>query len=869
MKNLFFSFCLVLLQASVSAAIFVWDGEGSDGDWSTDANWDGDIEPTNDGTAEIELEGSLQTVQTISSAFNISSLKANVSDAAFQLSGSTLQIGAGGISKTGGSNSFLIGNAVQLTASQNWSGGPTVVGGVELGSSTLTIENNVTITGDITGTGPLVKERSGLSVLSGTNSFSGGSTVNEGTLVFGNSGAVPGAGSILISSGASAVTDYAMDQSFIDSVDGSSSGGAVLIAADSGNNLDLSSFVNAGLKVGAYSSGTLSGALTPNTTNGFRFGGGEGVLTVSSDLTGSHELNVSDGTLRLTGDNSGLAGEVSASGGSLLFFEDAVAIPTAPGAPGNSRNLTTDSGSAMGIDSGLNQSFIDRFNQASTEGSFIVDPNHSGPLSLAGFGSTVGLRAVEDVTVSSAITPNSSGYVFVGGSDPARDPARGVTMTVSSNLVDNGELRVSGIGLELTGNNTFTGQVTVGANGVLMVNSDGALGDSSNSIVLNSGNSLSISNSLLVATDSFSTNRSITLQGGANNSNVISAVDGETLTLGGQISGTTGIIFNGGNLQQNFSAEGTILLNNQNSYGETAVLGGTVRLGVDNALPAGERLQLNGNLDLNGMDQTVSYVSGGSTVGSNPQAEVSVTSGSELTLSGGDFETELYGTKIDGSGSIRVTGGTTDFTPFPTSTFSGTVEVTGGKLVGSGLIANPPVVSNDLDVVISGSGTINPGESPGTFSADTVTWGPGGTYQWEIADATGSAGSEWDLLDIDTLLEITANNSDPFQLELVTLAGSSAGSMVNFDELTAYSWIIAEAPSLSGSFVHVQIDTSGFQNTIDGSFSLSSDSQGVYLDYTPVPEPAALVLLTSIASLWIVGLRRRPRCDNSKKNDCA
>lgn len=126
---------------------------------------------------------------------------------------------------------------------------------------------------------------------------------------------------------------------------------------------------------------------------------------------------------------------------------------------------------------------------------------------------------------------------------------------------------------------------------------------------------------------------------------------------------------------------------------------------------------------------------------------------------------------------------------------------------------------------------------------DAGTWTWGGSYTWRISSATGSAGTDWDLVNIAGPLDITATIESPFTIKVVSLDGSSAGEAANFDNTQSYTWRIATASGGVTGFAadEFAIDDSGFQNgkgTV-GAFSISQSGNDVYLDFTPVFANAA------------------------------
>ena len=175
---------------------------------------------------------------------------------------------------------------------------------------------------DTTGTGggaiALVKLGSGTLSLSGSNSYSGGTVVAAGTLRFDTPQSLPAAGTIDIRSGAAFVASGAyptLAQWLASGRIDSTSSGAVVLTGNDTAGAALADYP--ALFVGATGSVQLSGPLSSGT-GGFRFGGGDGVLTVASNLGNSAPLTViGSGSVVLLGDNS--LGAVALNGGVLVL----------------------------------------------------------------------------------------------------------------------------------------------------------------------------------------------------------------------------------------------------------------------------------------------------------------------------------------------------------------------------------------------------------------------------------------------------------------------------------------------------------------------------------------------------------------------
>src|SRR5208282_3503616 len=72
---------------------------------------------------------------------------------------------------------------------------------------TAALADKLTLSGDFSGAGPLSKIGAGILILSGTNTYTGGTLVDDGTLVDAANGAIPDGTSLTIGAGATLVFD--------------------------------------------------------------------------------------------------------------------------------------------------------------------------------------------------------------------------------------------------------------------------------------------------------------------------------------------------------------------------------------------------------------------------------------------------------------------------------------------------------------------------------------------------------------------------------------------------------------------------------------------------------------------------------------
>ncbi len=195
--------------------------------------------------------------------------------------------------------------------------------------------------------------------------------------------------------------------------------------------------------------------------------------------------------------------------------------------------------------------------------------------------------------------------------------------------------------------------------------------------------------------------------------------------------------------------------------------------------------------------------------------------------------------------------------------YNSSVNYTGALTFASGTLAGTNFSGNNL--TIGANQTLAPGNSTGTMSAGAVTWANAGAFEFEINNATGTAGSAagWDLLN-PASLNITAGVGQ-FTINLVSLtAGQVAGAAQNFNPNSNYSWLFVDSGSAITSFSASSfvLSTTGFSNAFDGSFSIVQgtglDTDKLYINYTSaIPEPSSFAILAGLGAVGFVGLRRR------------
>ena len=485
----------------------------------------------------------------------------------------------------------------------------------------------------------------------------------------------------------------------------------------------------------------------------------------------------------------------------------------------------------------------------------------------ATFSGTIGLGAATR-TITNSTTSGSRIYSGI------------ISGSVGSGLTFDG----SGAAQTYIGNasNSFTGTISILGSEVGFA-SDGALGNTANTIVIDGGRLTSSTTAGAAVTAVWSSTHNIQIGDTAGTSISVQSATGD-LTFNGLISnvaGKTGYWVKQGG--------GILRLGGSSSYtGNTAINNGILQLTTGNdRLPTGTVVSIGqtananlGTLDLNGRNQQIAGLQ--SISGTNATSNTNiVTSSTAATLTITNTLDYVYsdGTQANSgiiSGSISlVKQGSGKQTLGGVNTYTGSTTIIGGTMAlgSTGSINNSTVINIQIGgtydvssvtgyalasgqtimgkgtvtgaLTIANGSTLSPGASPGTLNTGNVTFNGGGNYNWQLLNGGSTAGSGWDLLNATGTLTIAATSGSKFNLNLWSLSSISPsdtnGNAINFNNSVNQTWTIATASGgISGfSADKFAINTSatngtnGFANSLGGgTFSLAQAGNNLNLLFT-------------------------------------
>ena len=853
----------LILAPGISAATKSWDNGGTDSNWEDDAgsaaNWDNDTNPADFDDVQfteasitanqvITVDDGAKTVSSIlfSGQYSYSLNRAGKNDdIIFDTSG-----GAGGnstLTVNDDSNHTIDADVItnnDLDITQN--GSATL-----LFSRKLEIDNNSTLTiagagtvqfdddlKDAKGsTGSVTKQGAGILIIDSKSNYSGGLTVDAGTVEFGDDKSA-GTGTLTINGGTLKARNGARD------IDGTV---VVLGSFTIAGTLDFE--LSGSITVGGAGPHTLTTSNTGETRFSDVISGTQDLIKAGSETlilsggsanTHSGTTTVNAGILDLdkgNGDTS-IAGDLVIGDGSGT---DEVEL--------NSRDQIADTSDVTINSSGLfdlngNDETIDAL--AMTGGSITTG---AGTLTL---GSNVtGSASSSQASVSGNLDVGGATRTFTiadGGADP--------DMAISAVISSAGSIIKAGDGnLQLSGVNTYTGTTTVRA-GTLSVSvnapdgSAGALGNAGSDIEIADSSSGSSDASLLIDTAGVDIARDVSVNnfggtlslGGSHGSgsstfsgNVIldkdvtvTAASGGTVTFSGVISQTvsaeliksgSGTVIFSGTSANTYTGPTTVnvgILQLNKTAGVDAIAGnlsigdgtGTdeVELSASNQIADSSDVSLNtsGLFDLNGNDETIDALAmtGGSVT----------TGGGTLTL-GNDITGNASTSSATISGNLNLGASTRTFTiadgtADPDMTISAIVSNGGLTKGGDGTLRLSGSSSNTYSGITTvNAGTLALNKSAGTDAiAGNLTIGDQSGTDIVRLDASNQFDTNSDILFNGGTLDLNGNSEADLGTVDVdfnsTIDFSGASGKITFDNSSAVSWatgVVIEVDNWAGS----------------------------------------------------------------------
>ena len=639
------------------------------------------------------------------------------------LAAGTVNFTTGGLGASGavtftGTSALQYGAATTTDLSSRLVFSNGVIGTIDTGANNVTFATGF----GASGSGALTKAGSGTLTLSGSNSYSGATTVSEGTLIVANNSAL----------GTSAVNVSSLGLLQLSGV--TVTGQTLALTGNGTNNISLQMIAGANAWTGdltinpaattriAANSGTslnLAGniALSSTTTDQLVFQG-VGSISVGGAISGASIVTRSstgNGTLSLSGANT-YTGKTNINGGTL-FASSLNSVTTDAGlgtTHATSSNLgapVTVANGTLGLGSSVNTGTLaytgsgettDRvLNLTGTTGGGSLDQSGTGLLKFTSALTATGLGAktltLQGSTAGSgelagAIVDSSGGATSLTKAGTGTWTLSAANTYTGLTTVNAGTLAVGSSGSLASGND-----LTLGASGTAdFANAGQTLGAVSNAnATSNALNFSAASGTVTLASLSgsgnttFGSNANIgTLSGGTVNLGSSSALTVSDGTSAGSITGT------GGSLTK--TSAGTLTLSGANSYtGTTTVSAGV--LNIQNATALGT-------------------TAGGTSVASGAALQV------QGDISVGAEALTLGGTGVANDGALRNISGTNTYGGLVTLGAASRINSDAGTLTLSNV---GTITGSGFDLTLGGAGNMTVTSIIGTGSGNLIKDGAG------------------------------------------------------------------------------------------------------------------------------------------------
>ena len=661
---------------------------------------------------------------------------------------------------------------------------------------------------------------------------------------------------------------------------------------------------------------TIAAGLSLASNTSFQVATGQ-ALSISGAVSGTGSLTkTSGGTLVLSGANS-YSGETAINGGVVQFANGSIPSfslslngGTLRYATGNTEDISTKF-VTLGTDGGTLDTNGNDVTLANSFGTGVggLTKAGAGTLTLGGFNSYQGATTIQagtlsvaadsalgDASTNARIVMNGGRLLTSAGFTTTRAMAvtsgstievagEADTFQISGVVSGTGSLTKAGPGtLLLTGNNSgvldpFSGGLTIAGGTVTLGGGqdNGFRAIGTGPVTFQNGATLNL-NRYNVTTNSNS-------DGTLANTIVVAEGQSGTINLGGRVT-MSGAVTGAGTLNYNVAYVRDDITGNWSGFTGTVNLGvnranpfgtdGDFRMGNGNVSFANARLFVGADVEVqqnfappaSGSLETIQLVGElrgdplGNLSGNNTAGRFT-----NWTVGGLNTNSTYDGLITDWTGSSRFTKtGTGTLTLTNTSTYTGSTAVNQGTLLLTGNISTSSMTTVLTAGTLAGTGTVgaltvdaggtlSPGAGIGTLNATLdATLAPGGNYNFEISDATGTAGTNWDVLSATGALAVTATAESPFIINLwsrSSIAPTVDGNIANFDPAQSYAWTIAQGfggingfdPSFFSVVTTASNGTGGFSNSLGaGGFSVGVSGTDLQLLFSPSAGPTDIVI---------------------------
>ncbi|WP_210419058.1 autotransporter-associated beta strand repeat-containing protein [Bradyrhizobium sp. NAS80.1] len=678
-----------------------------------------------------------------------------------------------------------------------------VYGGSVTGTGTITASTAINLSSGsigatLAGAGALTKASAGTTILTGANTYTGGTTINAGTLqlgAIGSTGAIQG--NVTVSAGStfslvdantsgitsiwnSGTTDFrngtsagnatvTTDAGGTTAFHNSSSGGSARFITNAGGAFDIS-----GLTVAGMTAGSIEGA--GNYFLGSKqltVGGNNASTTVSGVIadggvsggTGGSLVKTGTGTLTLTGNNSYTGGTTIAAG--TLQIGNGGTTGSIDGNVVNDGVFTINRSDAVTLPGDIS-------------GSGAVQQIGSGTTILTGHNSYTGGTTIAAGTLqigNGGTTGSIAGTVV---NDGVLAFNRGNAVTLAVNISGSGSVQQIGSGTTiLTGTNTYSGDTTV---------SSGRLqfGDGSASGSNNLGGNLNVTGGTLAIQAPATLNVAQTVTFGNNTALSIVAGTNSPALSADRVAIGNGVAFNISGINDASQLDKLLIDTRSGISGDFA------------------------NVTIGGFSGTVDYLTM-SVRKSADDLQYLATYGLSWTA-GNDLA----------HGTFTLTNATDTFT------------------VGTALTdqaANPAAGWNGTSLTKAGAGTLiltghNSYSGGTTISGGTLQIGSGGATGSILGTVTVGSGATFDVVNVDTSGITSISNSGNTNFRNDTSAGSA--SVTNNGQLNFYD------TSTAGTATITNNGTTNFRNTSTAGSATISNSGALFFNNTSTAGTATI-----------------------------